>query len=308
MLSRKAGTNLVLAIVVMVLSLFVYLEPGREEPVDAPLLTPLLASDIQVIELQAGSAAPIRLRQTGGQWSVVTPIQVAANQQRVDVLLAILKARVYAQFARDERALAVFGLDQPGGSIRLNDLNITFGDTEPLHHRRYAMVADHIYLIDDRYYYQSQLLLTALVDNSLLSDKTASITRISLPGLDVSRGETKVGDGASYSVDQIVRFMDRWQHAQALQVSQYDSDPAGGQIEVWLDNGETIAFDILADGLAANPGSEMGMILGRKDVGLRYHFGADQAAQLVTISPTFAANRADEVTSGPRINLDDVTN
>jgi len=286
-MTRRFWLNLILLLLVLLLAAAAYFESNRQ--VAGTGMLPLLdlpANQVRRIEVQHRDAPALRLERTDNGWQLLAPVRVAASEYRVDGLLKLLSASSYAHFPAAQRPLSNFGLDHPLTRILFNDSAIAFGGNESLNRRRYVLVGDQVHLIDERHFYQSQLLVTALVDLALLP-KDGVLSRISLPGLLLQQkgddGGWQLSGGSvqsPVSMDDINGLVDEWQNVHAVQVSRYQSDVAEGYVELLFDNGESMTLEMLA--------RVPELILGRKTLGLRYHFDADQGDRLLGLPSSFS--------------------
>ena len=279
MFAKRIWLNIALLALVIVLALIAWLEPGGKKKTDtlSPLLS-LTADQVERIRLLPGADRHIDLTRGDNGWMISYPIQIAANDFRVDSILQLTQADSYAHYPAAAQALAPFGLDPPQSEIQLNDVTIAFGDNEPIHHRRYVRVGDQVHLINDRYFYSSQLLLSALVDTALLPADAVPV-RIQLPDRLLTRvnGDWHVEpDGNGVSMDAINGLVDAWRNARAVQVSEYHEDKVQDTIDVSLADGTRLSFELLS--------RSPELLLGRRDLGLRYHFTAEQAGRLLNLA------------------------
>ena len=107
------------------------------------------------------------------------------------------------------------------------------------------------------------------------------IVAIELPDLSV-----KVDDKGKWSVtpehpdmeaDAVQNLVDEWREAQALRVSRYQGDKAQGTVKITLDKQTTpLTFEILE--------RDPELILGRADIGMRYHISDEQADRLMQLA------------------------
>lgn len=274
-MSKRTWLNLALLALVMVLALLAYRQPGIEKAVKSPSLLALSAAQVQRIRLGSSTARHIDLSRTDEGWMLTYPIHVAANAYRVDRILQLAQADSYAEYPAASQDLTSFGLAPPHAVIRFNDVDIGFGDSEPIHHRRYVLVEGKIHLIADRYYYFSQLLLPALVDTALLPAAAVPV-RIQLPDRELIRdnGDWHIMPAEKQvSMDAINGLVNAWRHARAVQVSAYHGDRASDSIKIAFADGSQIDFAVLA--------RSPELVLGRSDLGIRYHLTAEQARQLL---------------------------
>lgn len=282
-MTQRLGLNLALLLVIAVLAAVIYFEPGLK-PSEAPdVLLPLAAEQIEKIQLQHDGAQAITIERVDNGWEIVEPIRVAASDFRVQSLLKLMTATSHGHFPASKRPLSSFGLDQPAGKVSFNGQAILFGDDEPVNRRRYVLVGDQVHLINNYHFYQSQLLLTALVDMALLP-ATRTLTEIQLPGLwlQQSQGDWQLKKERAdepfvqTSMDAINGLVSAWRHVRALQISRYQSDVADvaeAEIKLSFADGDEMVLEILA--------RQPELILGRRELGLRYHFSAEQGERLL---------------------------
>ena len=278
MFAKRIWLNIGLLALVIVLALIAWLEPGGKKPVTRPQLLSLAAEQVERIRLAAAGDRHIDLMRADNGWTITYPIRIAANDFRVDTLLELTQAESFAHYPAAAQALAPFGLDPPRAEIQLNDITVAFGDEEPIDHRRYVRVGEQVHLIADRYFYSSQLLLPALVDTALLPAAAVPV-RIHLPDRELARvdGDWHIAPADNgVSMDAINGLVDAWRHARAVRVSEYHGDTTQGAIDVSLADGTRLSFELLA--------RSPELVLGRRDLGLRYHFTAEQGGHLLELS------------------------
>lgn len=298
-MTRRAWLNLVLLLMVILLASLAYFEPGGEKAETPDTLLVLPQSQVTRIQIQARDAGDIQLeRSPGGGWMIVAPIRVDASDYRVNNMLQLLSATSYTHFPVSERPLSEFGLDHPAGKVMFNEKVVEFGDIEPLNNHRYVRVGEQIHLIDDRYFYQSQLMLTALVDTALVPAGRA-LKKIHVPGLMVQqqqgqwRGQWQASASRTATVEPsrvaVAALVDAWRQARAMQIDHYQADQAEAVIELEYSDGSREQLDILAH--------EPELILGRQALDLRYHLSADQGERLLTLSDSEATDGAESAAS-----------
>lgn len=285
-MTRRAWLNLALLSLVIILGVLAYFEPGaKKDEKPSPLLA-LTQSQVTRIQIQERNNPPVKLERTSDGWMITDPIQVAASDYRVNNMLQLLGATSYGFFPVAGRPLSEFGLEHPAGKIVFNDQVIEFGDNEPINNHRYVRVGEQIHLIDDRYYYQSQMLLTALVDTALVP-AGRSLKQIMLPDLTLqqqqqgqwqARWRPSASKSAALepSKDAIDTLVDEWHRARAMRIDHYQADKTEDEIELEYGDGHRETLEILE--------REPELILGRKGLDLRYHLSADQGDRLLTLS------------------------
>ena len=280
MINTRTTLNISLVLAVVVLAGIIYFRPGVEQPEQTVPLTTLKPEQVTRIEITRNNQQPITLVREQQGWYIRTPLDVAANTSRVDSLLRLTSATTYARFTANESDLAGFNLDHPLVVIRFNDVEIAFGGNEPLNNRRYVRVGSNIRVIADSFYYQVSADLSSFVALDLLP-RNVRLTRIVLPAFAIKLD--KNGDwqaetpGSNIPADALNSLPDAWQRAQALRVSAYRaSDVAAQKVTVFTDKKpQRLDFEVLK--------TEPELILGRPDIGMRYHLSDEQARRLMLL-------------------------
>jgi len=84
-------------------------------------------------------------------WQLVSSPEKAIDTVTITKLLGILKTHSYRQFENTANNLSTFELNAPLYQLKLDDLTILFGTTDPVQQHRYVMLNDKIHLINDLY-------------------------------------------------------------------------------------------------------------------------------------------------------------
>ena len=278
---RRTLSNIVLLVIAAGLATFIAIAPERAER-ERVVLEPLSDENprtVSRIHLELSAAGTIELRRTDGTWDLVEPMHISANDFRVNTLLRVLEAPMHARIDTAGQQLGRFGLAPAQARIRLDDKEILFGGTEPIHGRRYLLYDGRIALVDDRYFSHLSSSAANYVNPALLG-RDPRLQSILLPGIRVYRQADKWrmdADGESASDDAIARLADTWRYARATAVRPYKQALDWSDvIVVELADGD-IRFDL------AHTAFEL--ILGRADVGIQYHMTKGAGARLLRIEP-----------------------
>ena len=276
-MKKRTLSNAVLLLVAASLAVFITLIPDKTERIDPERLSRESAHSVAHIRLELGSGGIIELNRNDDGWQLVDPLHIAANDFRIDTLLRVLSAPVHARIDAKPGELARFGLQSPRARLLLDGKEILFGDTEPIHGRRYLLFDGKVALVDDTYFSHLSSSAANYVDPVLLGDDP-NLRSIAVPGMRVYAGDEnwRLEPGNdSVSAESISRFADAWRKAQATAVRPYEQSlPWGGVIEVELADGR-VRFDIAR--------TEYEVILGRKDLGIQYHLTKGSGTRLLGI-------------------------
>jgi hypothetical protein len=279
-MNSRVILNLVLLLVVAGLILVVYLQPGVEKETKPPALLSIGPEDVNRIELKPASKDAITFAKKGSEWRIVSPLDARANTFRINALLRLADTPVRKQYDVAPVDLAKFKLDKPLGVIQLNDIKITFGDSESINHYRYVMVGGKVYLTTDSYFQNLQTSLASYVDTRLLPPDSR-ITAIELPDMAIKAGEkgkwSVHPEQSDAMADAPQTLIDEWQEAQALRVSGYQGDTSQGTIKLTLEKrAKPLEFQVLE--------RDPELILGRDDIKMRYHISDEQADKLMHLA------------------------
>lgn len=275
-MNTRSVLNLTLLGLAAGLAALVYWQPGIERPAGPPKLTTLSPADIAHLVIRPQRGGEIRLDKEQGAWMMRAPIAAYANEFRIDALLGIAQADSHAQFDAGTLELAKFRLDPPATVLRLNDVELAFGDSEPLNNRRYVRNGAAVHLINDDYFYRLQMDFPAFVSNLLLPPQ-AKPAQIRLPEFSVARaeGQWRLAPAQQQpSPDALNGFVEEWRGAQAIEIDRYEGGAARGEIMVSFE-GDAAPLEFLL--LETEPD----LVLARADLGLRYHLAAEQALRLM---------------------------
>ena len=215
---RGLRSTLVLLVVALGLGAYIYFVERHRDPASAPEPNEQLftfdADDVTELEVRAEDGTTTELRQADGVWSVVAPVESAADDVSATSLAATLSSleinRVLEEGPVD---LEPFGLDAPGLEIGVaaeggdGRQRLLIGDETPTGADRYAKLggSDRVFLLPG--YHRTTLNKTTFD----LRDKTVlDFDRDALDRLEVVSGERTIG---------FARDGDDWRLAEPLQAA-----------------------------------------------------------------------------------------
>jgi len=165
---NKKAVNLGLFIVVLLLALVVYLEPGNKQTIAKNMLTQLKPEEISFIRISDTYGRNLVMEKQQGSWLMTSPHKKPADGQRISQLLDITTTRSFSQFALPKERLAEFGLDPAPIQLQLNNTKLEIGGNEPIQFRRYVRIGDQLHLISNGYHHH----LMAQADDFVSKTKT----------------------------------------------------------------------------------------------------------------------------------------
>lgn len=267
-----------LLVIAASLAVFILSTPDKPERVELEPLSNENPRAISRVRLELAAAGAIELLRSEGSWQLLEPIRIAANEFRIKTLLRVLEAPVHLRIDVASQQLARFGLASPKARMLLDGKEILFGDTEPIHGRRYLLFNGQVALVDDNYFSHLSSSAANFVDPALLGPD-ASIQSIDLPTMRIYRdsGDWRLDSGdLGANADEIAQLVDNWRSAQATAVRPYEpSLDWDGGILVALADG-SVAFDLAR--------TQYEVILGRADLGIQYHLTKTTGTRLLNLS------------------------
>ncbi len=279
-MNQRTLLNLGLLVLLAGLALIAWYRPGQPPPTVAAKLNLFDAKAIARIDVLRAGKDTVSLVKAGDEWRMMAPLQAPADRFLVDTLLGMTKATSYAQFDAGSVQRGDFRLDAPPLTVRFDDVEIAFGDTETLSGHRYVMAGKTIYLVDDAVFHRLTGGAHTFVSRLLLPPDSR-IESLALPGHAIARGAdgrwVVTPEQPGISSDDVVALVDEWSHAQAIRISLADSVATDRSVTVRL-KGETSPWRF---GLLRH---ESEWLLVRPDLGIQYHFTENQYARLTTLT------------------------
>lgn len=135
----------VLAAVLLALELWPTASPQQQT------LTDLAPDTIDAVRIERADRLEVALQRAAEGWRLVHPHPAAAQDRRVEQLLAVARAPVRHSYPA-HGDLARYGLAQPQAVLQLGAMRLAFGDRDPTQRLRYVLVRDEVRVIDDVYF------------------------------------------------------------------------------------------------------------------------------------------------------------
>ncbi len=275
-ISPRQRLNLVLGIVLVALAVLVWRAQQPPPAAEITRLTNLREADITRIEVRTRGAETAVLERRGGEWRLVAPFDLPADDDAVRSLLGLVRAPSLARYPATAIDPAEVGLDTPSLSLRVGPFTLELGGTELLHGRRYVRVGDHVNLILDRYSHRLRGGPARLVSPELLPGGVR-LRAIDLPGLRLREADGQWhAEGQMIPAERLRSLAEAWEQARALRVERL---PAGTPI-----HGDAITLQPVGKAppihLILQWEDDAAWLL-RPDLGLRYRFTREAAEHLL---------------------------
>lgn len=276
---KRTQLNLGLAVAVTGLAVAVWV--SREKPEQHLPLTPLAESDLKSIVVGHPDAKAIRLEKLGEAWRLTEPVNAPTDALEVSSLIGLARLDVLRSLPLGEVQPAELGLDPPKFTVKLNDFDLGFGDTEPIEYRRYVKADSQVALVTDPPSAALDADYSDLVSKELIP-AGAKIQGIEIPGLKLSRaadGKGWAAEGAADAgADQLQTLADAWKNARAMWNARMPegADTAGEAVRIVTAEGE-IQLRVAA--------REPQLLIDRPDYGIRYTLSKADADKLLKLVP-----------------------
>ena len=270
---KRTWINIGLLAFIFLLSAFLYYS-GEETKPELPHLSSIDPKSITQIEIIRKDKDNFSFTKKGDAWYMSSPIQVKANIARINAMLHLLNVESHGTLNPAKVKLARFELADPKVILKLNDHVFQFGNTDAIDQRRYVLFENKIQMINDSLYPQLMIKAPFFADTKLLPDDF-EITAIKFPenSLEKIDGKWKLQQLMDIKPNQLNSIASSWKNASAISVSKYKAPESESLITISAANNETIHFVIVA--------TEPHLILGRKDLGIEYHLGSDDAERML---------------------------
>lgn len=278
-MGQRTLINLALLLVIAGLALIIAFAPDEEPPLALEPLSHENPRTVSRIRLKRAAGTTFELRRVDGSWRLVEPMEIAANDFRVQTLVQMLAAPVHTRIDATPGQLARFGLAPPRARILLDEKEILFGDTEPIHGRRYLLYDGKVALVDDTFFSHVSSNPANYVNLALLG-RDPNPQSFLLPGIRVYRvaGDWRLdSDGGNVDADSISMLVDAWRHARATAVRPYEQSLNWNDVvRIELADGD-LRFDLAH--------TKYEVILGRPELGIQYHLTKGGGARLLAFTP-----------------------
>ncbi len=241
-----------------------------------PRLTTIEQNDIVKIEVLRKNLDNFEFNKQDDAWHMHSPLKVLANNARINAMLHLLKAESHGQLNPAEVDLARFHLADPIFTLKLDDHVFQFGNTDAIDQRRYILFNGIIHLVNDSLYAQLTTNAAFFADPKILP-LDMDINAIQFPNnkIEFNNGNWHAQSLIDIKPEQLKRIVFNWNNAVAISVSKYTAPETELPIVISSSSGTTIRFVIVS--------AEPHLILGRKDIGIQYHLGSDEAGKLLLI-------------------------
>ena len=272
-MSKKNFLNLALLVFVVFLAYVIYL--SKEENTALRTLTDIDLNEITSINIRHNKNNTIIVKQKNNQWQITHPVNIAANDFRIQSILKLLNAPVHNLYSLVEIDAKAIALEQPLTTIQFNNLSIAFGITNPVTNLRYVKLNNHVYTIEDVYYPLINSHFGTLVSLNLLPSNS-DIKKLVLINQTISKDDRDLwSSNSDISADNIIKTIQHWQQDQAFAVHEYIQREELGEVLIYLkDQQQPLAYTITD--------TDPWLIIARPEIGLEYHLDIEAYRHLIS--------------------------
>jgi hypothetical protein len=277
-MKRSLLVNVVLALLVLGLGLWMTLKPGDKGPEDFPL-SAQKPSEVDRISIRRPGLPEFVLEKHEGAWRQSAPFAARAESSQTGRLLDLLAARSTQKLPATD--LARFELDKPFATVTLGKDTFAFGTVNTLTSEQYVLSGDAVYLVSPVFGYGLPTREDSLASHRLLGDDEVPVG-VEAPGATLAQKDGKLtltrADGANAeapSQDDLSRWLEGWRYASALTTQIAKDIPSGEPLRVMLKGDRKIEFVIVARAPDVK--------LFRRDENMLFTLSKEQGTQLLAL-------------------------
>ncbi len=277
-MKRSLLVNVVLALLVLGLGLWMTLKPGDKAPEDFPL-SAQKPSEVDRITIRRQGLPEFVLEKREGAWRQSAPFAARAESSQTGRLLDLLAARSTQKLPATD--LARFELDKPFATVTLGKDTFAFGTVNTLTSEQYVLSGDAVYLVSPVFGYGLPTREDSLASHRLLGDDEIP-AGVEVSGATLAQKDGKLtltrADSAKAeppSQDDLSRWLEGWRYASALTTQIAKDIPPGEPLRVMLKGDRTIEFVIVARAPDVK--------LFRRDENMLFTLSQEQGTQLLAL-------------------------
>ena len=241
--------NLGLLLAVIILALLAL--PGKQQNLTEQLAVGnFIPANVDHIRLSRTGKKELSFQKVGSEWHMQQPYETRADDNVVQQLLNIRELAIQSIIDNPDLDLKEFGLSEPEVSVFFNEIEMKFGDIQPVGKQRYAQLNNQVVLIEDKHAAQLRASSISYIDRQLIP-LGSNITRLVIDNRPVDLATNQ-------------ELVSQWQETKAGWLSHASNAPATGiAVQITLNNNATLHY--LADK------RDNDVVLVNPDNALEYH-------------------------------------
>ena len=234
MFSSRITLNIALILALFGLIALAVITAQKDQPDN--LLSTLAINQVNSIKIQINNTITSLIK-ADNIWTIQQPLNIEADDFRVNAILNILKSGSEKPYTIDKTDLKKFSLNPALATLTLNQQEILFGTTSAVNDKRYIYTSEKLFLINDQFYplitsgYKNLMRRQLFPANSKINDISFDKTHL----YKKSNGSW-VSEKGTESSDDLKRYIDNWQHIQAYAVTKSSPPFTGSKITIKTDS------------------------------------------------------------------------
>lgn len=268
----KLLANLVLALVVLGLALWMTLKPGGEAA-PGTRLSQLTPDQVKVVRIARRDLPEFVLERQGKGWVQTAPFPARTDPARTGRLLDLLRAESARQLPAED--LARFELDPPQVRVTLGTQVFDFGAENPITNEMYVLTGGKVHLVAPVYAYGLPSRADGFATHMLLAEDEVPV-RLALPGVTLEfkdgKWATDPAPAEKPSQDDLQRWVEQWRFASSVATQRVTDTPKGEPVTIGLKGGRTLSMVVVKRAPE--------LVIARPDEQLLFVFPAETAAGL----------------------------
>ena len=263
--------NGLLLVIVAGLASWIFMKPQSDDT--AVRLTTLKIKDATHILLERKGDPAIELARAEGAWQLTRPITARAEVFQVERLLAVLDAVAIKRLPASD--LARYDLNEPGTRLTVNGVAFHYGAVNAVTREQYVLTGEAVYALPARYGAMIPANLDQLLARQLFAPHE-KLVRLDFPHFTVALDArwTVSPEIAGLSQDDIVRWIEAWQHATALRSEHHPIAKPIESITMILNGASRLTVHVLHKG--------PDYVIARGDENVRYYLASETAKRLLS--------------------------
>jgi len=236
-MKRSLLINLLLALLVGGLAVWMTLRPGHESSEPAQPLSALKRNDVDRIRIQRDGLPEFVLERRGRQWMQTQPFRARTDGSQAGRLLDLVAATSSRRLPAAD--LERFELVRPFASVTLGEQVFAFGAVNPLTNEQYLLTSGSVHLVSPTIGFGLPTRTDALASHMLLAEDEIPVSlRAGAVAMETRDGrivlDPEPPEAERPSQDALRDRLEQWRYASSLSTAPAESPPKGELVRVGL--------------------------------------------------------------------------
>lgn len=227
--------NAILLLVLGALIMLINYGPTPDDQETLPPLTGLTPARITTMQIERTGHPNIEMRRVATGWIMTTPYSAAVDADRISQFLQIAETAVIRQLDLSTVEPRDLGLTPVRTRLRLNNISLEFGITDPIDFLRYVQIdrGNRVSLIGDGFQHHLTASAEEFIDPAVFTGK--QIVRIDTPDFFVERsGSTFIATQRGTGLTRVVSDAEigKWESLVATRVAASTDASVYGELSI----------------------------------------------------------------------------